>query len=154
MIMVCPSIPTLLPPPPSLLVCPYLIFSLFLFSRSCLLSSSISPVFFPYPILVTFPPISWNLPFALLSSLRPFISLVSFPTLLSPLLTPIVSCVLTGTIQNDILKEYMVRNTYIYPPTESMGIIQDIFAYTAQFTPKFNSISISGYHIQVRSYCL
>ena len=56
----------------------------------------------------------------------------------------------TGTIQNDILKEYMVRNTYIYPPLESMGIIQDIFAYTAQFTPKFNSISISGYHIQVR----
>jgi hypothetical protein len=44
----------------------------------------------------------------------------------------------------------MVRNTYIYPPLESMGIIQDIFAYTAQFTPKFNSISISGYHIQVR----
>ena len=43
----------------------------------------------------------------------------------------------------------MVRNTYIYPPLESMGIIQDIFAYTAQFTPKFNSISISGYHIQV-----
>jgi methylmalonyl-CoA mutase N-terminal domain/subunit len=55
----------------------------------------------------------------------------------------------SGTIQNDILKEYMVRNTYIYPPLESMGIIQDIFAYTAQFMPKFNSISISGYHIQV-----
>jgi len=55
---------------------------------------------------------------------------------------------LTGTIQNDILKEYMVRNTYIYPPTESMGIIQDIFSYTAQYMPKFNSISISGYHLQ------
>ena len=57
---------------------------------------------------------------------------------------------LTGTIQNDILKEYMVRNTYIYPPGPSMRIIQDIFAYTSQHMPKFNSISISGYHMQVR----
>ncbi|MDR2711860.1 MAG: methylmalonyl-CoA mutase [Clostridiales bacterium] len=56
--------------------------------------------------------------------------------------------VLTGTIQNDILKEFMVRNTYIYPPDASMRIIGDIFAYTAQNMPKFNSISISGYHIQ------
>jgi methylmalonyl-CoA mutase len=55
---------------------------------------------------------------------------------------------LTGTIQNDILKEYMVRNTYIYPPEFSMRIIADIFAYTAQDMPKFNSISISGYHMQ------
>lgn len=55
---------------------------------------------------------------------------------------------LTGTIQNDILKEFMVRNTYIYPPAPSMRIIADIFAYTAQNMPKFNSISISGYHIQ------
>ncbi|MCY4061985.1 MAG: methylmalonyl-CoA mutase [Chloroflexi bacterium] len=55
---------------------------------------------------------------------------------------------LRGTIQNDILKEYMVRNTYIYPPAESMRIIADIFAYTAAEMPKFNSISISGYHIQ------
>ncbi|KPN89577.1 methylmalonyl-CoA mutase [Lysinibacillus sp. ZYM-1] len=55
---------------------------------------------------------------------------------------------LAGTIQNDILKEYMVRNTYIYPPTMSMKIIADIFEYTAKFMPKFNSISISGYHIQ------
>lgn len=55
---------------------------------------------------------------------------------------------LAGTIQNDILKEYMVRNTYIYPPTMSMKIIADIFEYTAEFMPKFNSISISGYHIQ------
>ncbi len=55
---------------------------------------------------------------------------------------------LTGTIQNDILKEYMVRNTYIYPPAPSMRIIQNIFAYTANNMPKFNSISISGYHIQ------
>ncbi|PDW04041.1 methylmalonyl-CoA mutase [Candidatus Viridilinea mediisalina] len=55
---------------------------------------------------------------------------------------------LTGTIQNDILKEYMVRNTYIYPPEPSMRIIADIFAYTAQNMPKFNSISISGYHMQ------
>jgi len=55
---------------------------------------------------------------------------------------------LTGTIQNDILKEFMVRNTYIYPPAPSMKIIADIFAFTAQHMPKFNSISISGYHIQ------
>ncbi|MCL2723983.1 MAG: methylmalonyl-CoA mutase [Polyangiaceae bacterium] len=55
---------------------------------------------------------------------------------------------LTGTIQNDILKEFMVRNTYIYPPAPSMRIIADIFAYTAQKMPKFNSISISGYHMQ------
>ena len=55
---------------------------------------------------------------------------------------------LTGTIQNDILKEYMVRNTYIYPPAPSMKIVADIFAYTASKMPKFNSISISGYHIQ------
>ncbi len=54
---------------------------------------------------------------------------------------------LAGTIQNDILKEFMVRNTYIYPPDHSMKIISDIFQYTAQFMPKFNSISISGYHI-------
>jgi methylmalonyl-CoA mutase len=55
---------------------------------------------------------------------------------------------LAGTIQNDILKEFMVRNTYIYPPTPSMRIISDIFAYTSQRMPKFNSISISGYHMQ------
>ncbi|MCU0470403.1 MAG: methylmalonyl-CoA mutase [Arcicella sp.] len=55
---------------------------------------------------------------------------------------------LSGTIQNDILKEFMVRNTYIYPPLPSMRIIADIFAYTAQNMPKFNSISISGYHMQ------
>ncbi len=55
---------------------------------------------------------------------------------------------LSGTIQNDILKEFMVRNTYIYPPTPSMKIIADIFSYTAQNMPKYNSISISGYHIQ------
>jgi len=55
---------------------------------------------------------------------------------------------LSGTIQNDILKEFMVRNTYIYPPAPSMRIISDIFAYTAAETPKFNSISISGYHMQ------
>ena len=55
---------------------------------------------------------------------------------------------LAGTIQNDILKEFMVRNTYIYPPEPSMRIISDIFAYTSAFMPKFNSISISGYHIQ------
>ncbi|MEI6898538.1 MAG: methylmalonyl-CoA mutase [Bacteroidota bacterium] len=55
---------------------------------------------------------------------------------------------LTGTIQNDILKEFMVRNTYIYPPTPSMKIIADIFEFTAKHMPKFNSISISGYHIQ------
>ena len=55
---------------------------------------------------------------------------------------------LSGTIQNDILKEFMVRNTYIYPPGPSMRIISDIFKYTAQHMPKFNSISISGYHMQ------
>lgn len=55
---------------------------------------------------------------------------------------------LSGTIQNDILKEFMVRNTYIYPPVPSMRIISDIFAYTSQRMPKFNSISISGYHMQ------
>ena len=55
---------------------------------------------------------------------------------------------LTGTIQNDILKEFMVRNTYIYPPDASMKLIGDIFAYTSRNMPKFNSISISGYHIQ------
>lgn len=55
---------------------------------------------------------------------------------------------LTGTIQNDILKEFMVRNTYIYPPEASMRIIADIFEYTAKNMPKFNSISISGYHMQ------
>ncbi|MGB3606936.1 methylmalonyl-CoA mutase [Psychroserpens sp.] len=55
---------------------------------------------------------------------------------------------LTGTIQNDILKEFMVRNTYIYPPTPSMKIISDIFEYTSRTMPKFNSISISGYHMQ------
>jgi len=55
---------------------------------------------------------------------------------------------LAGTIQNDILKEFMVRNTYIYPPRPSMRIISDIFAYTAEHMPKFNSISISGYHMQ------
>jgi len=55
---------------------------------------------------------------------------------------------LTGTIQNDILKEYMVRNTYIYPPETSMRIIADIFKYTSESMPKFNSISISGYHMQ------
>lgn len=54
---------------------------------------------------------------------------------------------LSGTIQNDILKEFMVRNTYIYPPKPSMRIVADIFAYTAEKMPKFNSISISGYHI-------
>src|SRR5215813_7309984 len=55
---------------------------------------------------------------------------------------------LAGTIQNDILKEFMVRNTYIYPPKASMRIISDIFGYTSAKMPKFNSISISGYHIQ------
>ena len=55
---------------------------------------------------------------------------------------------LKGTIQNDILKEFMVRNTYIYPPSPSMKIISDIFEYTSQNMPKFNSISISGYHMQ------
>jgi methylmalonyl-CoA mutase len=55
---------------------------------------------------------------------------------------------LAGTIQNDILKEFMVRNTYIYPPAQSMRIISDIFSYTSQHMPKYNSISISGYHMQ------
>jgi methylmalonyl-CoA mutase len=55
---------------------------------------------------------------------------------------------LSGTIQNDILKEFMVRNTYIYPPAPSMRIVSDIIGYTAQHMPKFNSISISGYHMQ------
>jgi methylmalonyl-CoA mutase len=55
---------------------------------------------------------------------------------------------LAGTIQNDILKEFMVRNTYIYPPAASMRIVADIFAHTAKYMPKFNSISISGYHMQ------
>jgi methylmalonyl-CoA mutase len=55
---------------------------------------------------------------------------------------------LSGTIQNDILKEFMVRNTYIYPPDASMKLIGDIFEYTSQHMPKYNSISISGYHIQ------
>ncbi len=55
---------------------------------------------------------------------------------------------LTGTIQNDILKEFMVRNTYIFPPDPSMRIIADIFAYTAEKMPRFNSISVSGYHLQ------
>src|SRR5690349_2659963 len=55
---------------------------------------------------------------------------------------------LTGTIQNDILKEFMVRNTYIYPPAPSMRIVADIIQYTSQHMPKFNSISISGYHMQ------
>ena len=55
---------------------------------------------------------------------------------------------LRGTIQNDILKEFMVRNTYIYPPQDSMKIVADIFSYTSKYMPKFNSISISGYHMQ------
>jgi len=55
---------------------------------------------------------------------------------------------LAGTIQNDILKEFMVRNTYIYPPEPSMRIVSDIFGYTSKYMPKFNSISISGYHMQ------
>jgi len=55
---------------------------------------------------------------------------------------------LSGTIQNDILKEFMVRNTYIYPPSPSMSIVADIFKYTSKYMPKFNSISISGYHMQ------
>jgi methylmalonyl-CoA mutase len=54
---------------------------------------------------------------------------------------------LSGTIQNDILKEFMVRNTYIYPPAPSMRIVRDIFAYCGEKMPKFNSISVSGYHI-------
>ena len=57
---------------------------------------------------------------------------------------------LTGTIQNDILKEFMVRNTFIYPPAPSMRVVADIMAYTAQNMPKYNSISVSGYHMQVR----
>ncbi|WP_376777096.1 methylmalonyl-CoA mutase [Flavobacterium covae] len=60
----------------------------------------------------------------------------------------VVPNLLSGTIQNDILKEFMVRNTYIYPPTPSMKIIADIFDYTSKNMPKFNSISISGYHMQ------
>ena len=55
---------------------------------------------------------------------------------------------LSGTIQNDILKEFMVRNTYIYPPNSSMRIISDIFSHTSKNMPRFNSISISGYHMQ------
>ena len=55
---------------------------------------------------------------------------------------------LSGTIQNDILKEFLVRNTYIYPPKDSLKIISDIISYTSKFMPKFNSISISGYHMQ------
>lgn len=55
---------------------------------------------------------------------------------------------LAGTVQNDILKEFMVRNTFIYPPEPSMRIIADIMAFTAQKMPKFNSISVSGYHMQ------
>ena len=55
---------------------------------------------------------------------------------------------LAGTIQNDILKEFMVRNTFIYPPAPSMRIVSDIFKYTSENMPKFNSISISGYHMQ------
>ena len=55
---------------------------------------------------------------------------------------------LTGTIQNDILKEFMVRNTYIYPPAASMRIVSDIFGHTSRHMPKYNSISISGYHMQ------
>src|SRR5262249_58776465 len=55
---------------------------------------------------------------------------------------------LTGTIQNDVLKEFMVRNTYIYPPAPSMRIVGDIIEYTARHMPKYNSISISGYHMQ------
>jgi len=55
---------------------------------------------------------------------------------------------LSGTIQNDILKEFMVRNTYIYPPAPSMAMVADIFKYTSKYMPKFNSISISGYHMQ------
>ena len=55
---------------------------------------------------------------------------------------------LSGTIQNDILKEFMVRNTFIYPPKESMRIIADIFTFVSKNMPKYNSISISGYHMQ------
>ncbi|MGI9169133.1 MAG: methylmalonyl-CoA mutase, partial [Caulobacteraceae bacterium] len=60
----------------------------------------------------------------------------------------VVPAALSGTIQNDVLKEFMVRNTYIYPPAPSMRIVADIFAYTAEQMPKFNSISVSGYHMQ------
>src|SRR5215831_14825158 len=60
----------------------------------------------------------------------------------------VAASALTGTIQNDILKEFMVRNTYIYPPAPSMRIVADIIAYTSREMPKFNSISISGYHMQ------
>jgi methylmalonyl-CoA mutase len=60
----------------------------------------------------------------------------------------VAPALLSGTIQNDILKEFMVRNTYIYPPQPSMRIIADIFEYTSKYMPKFNSISISGYHMQ------
>jgi len=62
--------------------------------------------------------------------------------------TGVETKLLSGTIQNDILKEFMVRNTYIYPPAPSMKIIADIFEYSSQYMPKFNSISISGYHMQ------
>src|SRR5690606_29167384 len=55
---------------------------------------------------------------------------------------------LAGTLQNDILKEFMVRHTYIYPPSPSMRVVADIFSYTSRHMPKFNSISISGYHMQ------
>ncbi len=55
---------------------------------------------------------------------------------------------LSGTIQNDILKEFMVRNTYIYPPEPSLRIVADIFAYASRQMPRFNSISVSGYHMQ------
>ncbi|CAN0480733.1 unnamed protein product, partial [Scytosiphon promiscuus] len=55
---------------------------------------------------------------------------------------------LEGTIQNDVLKEFMVRNTFIYPPEPSMRIISDIFGYTSERIPKYNSISVSGYHMQ------
>eukprot|EP00953_Heterococcus_sp_UTEX-ZZ885_P025199 13704-Heterococcus_DN1.PRE.2 len=55
---------------------------------------------------------------------------------------------LEGTIQNDVLKEFMVRNTFIYPPAPSMRAVGDIFGYTSEHMPKYNSISISGYHMQ------
>jgi methylmalonyl-CoA mutase len=55
---------------------------------------------------------------------------------------------LAGTLQNDILKEFMVRNTYIYPPEPSMRIVSDIIAFTAEHMPRYNSVSISGYHMQ------
>ena len=60
---------------------------------------------------------------------------------------------LRGTIQNDILKEFMVRNTYIYPPNPSMRIVSDIFKYTSKNMPKFNSISVSGYHMLEAGAC-